>query len=564
MLHGQSLDRNQAPVAMPIHTPSIISDGRPLSIAEAMSVAKEHHRAGRMREAESLYRHILETEPKHADALHLLGVIAHQLGEHETAVTLIRRALAARADFARAHNNLGAALKALGRLGEAKESFLKAGQLEPDFADAHYNRGTVLQSLGQLESARAAYLRALEIEPGLVDAHSSLGGVLLALGQSEKALAAFRRCVSIRPDFAQGYFNIANALKVMGRLEDAIRAFQRSIELEHACLEAHYNLGNSYSHLGRYDAAVSAYEQSIAIDPDFAEAHYNLGNALREKRNLNEASRSYLRALELRADFAGARTNLGITRLEQGDPRAALDAFNHNLKQDPHSSGDLAHKAVALHQLGEIQSARELVDLDRFIRAIQLEAPCGFADLEEFNLALADHVSSHPTLRTDPTNHATRLGKHSGELLPNAKGPMLALERMIRGAVEDYVQALRPDIEHPFVTGLPKKWTLTAWAVVLEAQGHQVPHIHPSAWLSGVYYVEVPNVVRTQSKKHPGWLEFGRPDDKVPLRLEPEVKLFEPREGLMLLFPSYFFHRTIPFEAAGRRISIAFDVMRTP
>ena len=563
MLQGQSFATNQAQVAMPIHTPSIVSDGRSLSIAEAMLVAKEHHYAGRMHEAEGLYLEIVEAEPKHADALHLLGVMAHQRGEHEAAVTWISQALAARADFANAHNNLGAALKALSRLDEALESFLKAGQLEPDFADAQYNRGTVLQDMGQLESAKAAYLRAIEIEPDLVDAHSNLGSVLLALGQSDEALAAFQRCVSIRPGFAQGYCNIGNALKVMGRLEDALSAFQRSIELEPAYFEAHYNLGNTYTQLGRYQAAVAAFQQSIAINPNFAEAHYNLGNARRETRDLNEASRSYLRALEVRPEFAGARTNLGITRLEQDDPRAALDAFNQNLRQDPYSSGDLAHKAVALHQLGEVQSARELVDLDRFIRAIQLEAPHGFSDLEEFNSALAEHVCTHPTLRTDPVSHATRLGKHSGELLPSTEGPMLGLEQTIRGVVEDYVQALGPDPEHPFVAGLPKQWTLTAWAVVLEAQGHQIPHIHPSAWLSGVYYVEVPNVVRTQGERW-GWLEFGRPDDKVPLRLDPEVKLFQPREGLMVLFPSYFFHRTIPFEAAGRRISIAFDVMRTP
>ena len=526
-------------------------------------MAKEHHYAGRMREAECLYLEVVEAEPRHADALHLLGVLAHQRGEQDAAVTWIRQALAARADFAHAHNTLGAALKALGRLNEANESFLKASQLEPGFADAHYNRGTVLQSLGQLESAKTAYLRAIEIEPKLVDAYGNLGGVLLASGQPDEALAAFQRCVSIRPDFAQGYCNIANALKVMGRLEEALSAFERSIELEPAYFEAHYNLGNTYAQLGRYEAAVAAFEQSLAIKPDFAEAHYNLGNALREKRDLKDASRSYLRALEVRPEFADARTNLGITRLEQDDPRAALDAFNENLRRDPYSSGDLAHKAVALHQLGEVQSAGELVDLDRFIRPVQIEAPRGFANLEAFNSALADHVCTHPTLRADPASHATRLGKHSGELLPSAEGPMLALEQTIRGAVEDYMEALPPSPEHPFVSGRPKQWTLAAWAVVLEAQGHQIPHIHPSAWLSGVYYVELPNVVRTQGGKRWGWLEFGRPDENIPLRLDPEVKLFQPREGLMVLFPSYFFHRTIPFEASGRRISIAFDVMRT-
>jgi uncharacterized protein (TIGR02466 family) len=93
------------------------------------------------------------------------------------------------------------------------------------------------------------------------------------------------------------------------------------------------------------------------------------------------------------------------------------------------------------------------------------------------------------------------------------------------------------------------------------AQGHQVPHIHPGAVISGVYYVKVPSVVAKPDRDHAGWIEFGRPDPRHDCRVEPEVRRLQPREGRMVLFPSYLYHRTIPFATDEQRISIAFDVM---
>lgn len=85
-------------------------------------------------------------------------------------------------------------------------------------------------------------------------------------------------------------------------------------------------------------------------------------------------------------------------------------------------------------------------------------------------------------------------------------------------------------------------------------------HIHPSAWLSGVYYVQLPELASQTGQGEAGWIEFGRPPEHFHCTVEPEVRAIRPEPGLMLLFPSYFYHRTMPFESAGLRISISFDV----
>jgi uncharacterized protein (TIGR02466 family) len=99
------------------------------------------------------------------------------------------------------------------------------------------------------------------------------------------------------------------------------------------------------------------------------------------------------------------------------------------------------------------------------------------------------------------------------------------------------------------------------WAVVMDAQGHQLPHIHPAAWLSGVYYVQVPGEIGDDDDGRAGWIEFGAPPDTMNCRGEPKLKIFQPVAGNYFIFPSYLYHRTIPFASKQQRICIAFDAI---
>ena len=150
---------------------------------------------------------------------------------------------------------------------------------------------------------------------------------------------------------------------------------------------------------------------------------------------------------------------------------------------------------------------------------------------------------------------------HSGELLIDPKGPVADFEQLILQAVEDYMSALPQDAGDSFSQGRPQRWYLNVWSVVLGAAGYQKPHIHPSAWLSGVYYVRVPDVVAEDPDRQAGWIEFGQPSERLAIAQPPAVHCLQPRPGLMVLFPSYFYHRTVPFESGEQRISIAFDVL---
>ena len=143
-------------------------------MAAAIGEGRAHHGAGRLQEAEAIYRRVFAAEPDCPDAVHLLGVIAHQNGDDGVAVELITKAIAANPRAAEYHNNLGTALKRLGRLEDAVAAYEGALELRPEYAEAHNNLGNAFKDQGDLDEALVAFRTALELNPSFDEAHSNL------------------------------------------------------------------------------------------------------------------------------------------------------------------------------------------------------------------------------------------------------------------------------------------------------------------------------------------------------------------------------------------------------
>ncbi len=315
-----------------------------MTIPEAFAIAVQHHQSGLLGEAEAIYRQILAVDPRHADALHLLGAIAYQAGRNDLAVDWIgqaiqqnphepayhsnlgaaclnagrldeaiaacRTAIRLKPEFADAHSNLGNALWARGHLDEAIAACRTAIRLKPEFANAHSNLGNALRTQGHLDEAIEAYRTAIRFQPDFAEAHSNLGVALAELGQFEEAAAASLRAIALQPDYAPAGYNLGNALRALGQIPEAIAAYQRTLQLKPEFVEAHVNLGNAFKDEGRLDEAIVAYRRAIDINPDSAEAHFNLGNAFKEEGRLDEAIAGYRRALQLQPDFVAPSSSL--------------------------------------------------------------------------------------------------------------------------------------------------------------------------------------------------------------------------------------------------------------
>jgi protein O-GlcNAc transferase len=284
----------------------------PLGAREMFARALQHHQAGRLKEAEQLYREILQNDPRHADSLQFLGVIAHQVGRNESAVELIGKAIALNDRVPPYHNNLGNALKALGKLDAAAAAYRRALSQKPDYVQAHFNLGITLEARGELAEAAASYERAVTYQPNHAEAYLNLGNVLQARGKLAEAVASYGRALSCRPGFAEAHGNLANVLWAQGAAAEAVAAYGRALSCKPDYAEAHSNLGNVLLEQGKLEEAVLSYGRALHFKPDYTEAHSNLGNALKEQGRLEEAAASYRRALALEADYGQARLGLAL------------------------------------------------------------------------------------------------------------------------------------------------------------------------------------------------------------------------------------------------------------
>lgn len=450
-------------------------------------------------------------------------------------------------------------------------------------------------SSADVNQALAAYRERLRLDPRDVDALNRLGNLLSSAGQLEAAQSAYESAVALRPDVPQIYFNLGNLLQRRGRHGAARDRFREAIALHPGYAEANNNLGNALQDLGEIDAAVDAYRQAIALREDFPEACNNLGLALRKGDRHAEAAEAFGRALEINPDYTPAMVNLGLglrslerpeqalqafdralqltpgaanvwcfkggALLEAGRAEEARDALERCLAIEPANRTALAYRLVAMQELDERPEPSLLRDLYRHVVGEDVPCPAGFDSVMAFNDALARHARGHPTLSHDAAGRATRHGAHTGDLLSGDKGPVAELESLIVDGVRRYLVNLPMHPAHPYARYPLREWRLVAWAVVMDSGGHQIPHIHAAGWLSGVYYVRLPPRVGESAVDHAGWIEFGRPPDSLHCRAEPLTRRICPSEGGMLLFPSYYYHRTIPFESEEPRISIAFDVL---
>jgi predicted O-linked N-acetylglucosamine transferase (SPINDLY family) len=280
------------------------------AIQAAFAAALGHHQAGRLGEAERIYLQILQADPRHADALHFLGVLAHQIGRNELAVDLIGRAIAQNGQIPAFHNNLGNALKALGKLPEAAASYATALAYKPNHVGALFNLGLALQMQGKLEEAADSYRRALRYQPNYVEALGNLGNVLQAQGKLPEAVASYEQALTYKPDYAEVHSNLGNVLKAQGHFAAAAAAQGRALSYKPDYAEAHNNLGLVLLEQGDVDAAVASYRRALSHKAAYADAHLNLGNALREQGDGAAAAASYRRALALDPNNAEARLGL--------------------------------------------------------------------------------------------------------------------------------------------------------------------------------------------------------------------------------------------------------------
>ncbi|PZO50582.1 MAG: hypothetical protein DCF16_12895 [Alphaproteobacteria bacterium] len=300
-------------------------------VQQAMALQRQ----GRLQEAAQLYQQALLADPKHVEALHLMGVVFLQSGQPQAAAPLLEKAVSLRPDFADAHANLGAALRRLGRSTDALTSFD----------------------------------RAIRLNGQLVEAHVGYANALFEAGRNEDALKRFDAALALAPAHAFAHCNRGAVLQVLKRPVEALDAFDLAIRNAPQMAEAHANRGNALRELGRFDEAIAACDRATELRPGYAAALAYRGFALLESDRILEALSSFDAALRANRNDARAWSGRGRALAAMGQPQQALDSYDAALALLPSDARTQFYRAVVLHVLRRYEEAWAAVD-----RALALDA----------------------------------------------------------------------------------------------------------------------------------------------------------------------------------------------
>jgi Tfp pilus assembly protein PilF len=180
-----------------------------------LDMGLKHHKEGRLAQAEKIYRKVLSTDPKNAEALHLMGLAAHHGDRNEQAIQFITSAIKNELGNVKYYNNLGIVYLALDKNEDATECFRDALEIDPNSTDAHFNLGLIMTAREDYEEAIKFFRCAINLDPQFSDAHYNLSIVLTKCGYVEEVVESYQKVLAIQPDYPDAWYGMKNALKAL-------------------------------------------------------------------------------------------------------------------------------------------------------------------------------------------------------------------------------------------------------------------------------------------------------------------------------------------------------------
>ena len=544
--------------------------------------------------AESLLRQALALDPHGTAILAAMGELLLSRGRGAEAEALLLRAAAgsppsprAALLLARYYNDSGKPDRALG----ASAPFCMSGKADAELSAQHIG---ALAALGRQADAVVGYRALAAAAPANNDAAHALAIALNAANQPDEAAKVAQHALS-RGSKSAGLLNTyARSLIAQGKVDRAEEVLRDCVELEPRLLDAQNNFAQLvWMRTGDLNQATASFDHALRMFAD-DDALWAAKAAIQQGAGEPRAAfdslapriaraqsapmllvRAGLAALEfdsgtalalaeraLRAlpDNAAARSLLVAALLGVGEARAALPHCDRLLAGAPDDQYLIALQTIAWRLLGDPRYA-QYCDFQSLIHTVQLEAPPPWRNLESL---LADVRASLNRLH-DPNGHpllfqSLRHGTETTQDLSRSTDPAIqALFSSFATPIREYLLRLGHGSD-PFRRRNKAGWRLNgSWSVRLRSSGHHRNHVHPRGWISSACYIELPDCMSSADSDQ-GILAFGQPSIITTPALAAEYSV-RPAVGTLVLFPSYFWHGTVPFSSSQPRLTVAFDAV---
>ncbi|TKB44675.1 tetratricopeptide repeat protein [Thalassotalea mangrovi] len=547
---------------------------------------------GNTKEIEATLQKVLNIAPQHRAALSNLAIHYRKQGDIMKALTTWNRLLSLNPNDIRALYQSGLLNHQLKKYCESELLLKKALLLNPDNVNIKLALGQSYLHQEKLELAEQEFQSIIENSPTNIAALNNLGIVYKKQCVWNKAILVLEKGLSMAPNQPELLKNLASCLTLMGQSTQAQKIYEALVENQPADIDAHHWLNHilwesqSSEFLSSYKRAIKKRPTDLNLQLALArkqhqaglvdEAEQSLLELLRhdkkhgganiELSRLYQRQRKFDRAFK-HAKLATSHTDSEIAKEELGKaymgiekPERALKIFNLLLQQSPYHQGWLAYKSIALRLLGDAQYDY-LCDYQKFILACEINVPQGYNSIEEFNQELVTVISQYHYAKAHPLDQTLVNGSQTGEKLFDYQIPIIKqLVSSFREQISAFLANLPKDPNHPLLQRNTGAFSETdSWSVILQSSGFHKNHYHPAGWFSSAYYASVPSCVR-QSESGQGHINFGQPGFELPVPLSSEKSL-APKPGLLVLFPSYFWHGTTPFESNEKRVTTPFDII---
>ena len=382
---------------------------------------------------------------------------------------------------------------------------------------------TQLAFAGRAGEAEEVVATGLGSWPASAELHKQLALIRLQRGEGLLAFRTLEDCIAQHPQALHLRLVAADLLRSAGAPERALELLQAGLQLAPGAPAFLTSIGVLLEGMDRLDQALPVLREARARAPQSVAARRNLVPAL----------------------------------LRSGQAAEALGICDGLLKERPLDQLLIAQRATALRVLRDPEYAR-LHDYARLVKAYTLQPAAPFASIGEFNAEFARELLRLHHAVHHPLEQSLRGGSQTERHLPRDVPVIAKFFEMLDAPIREYIAALRSGDTHVLDSRRSAGYRIAgSWSVQLQPGGFHLDHVHPQGWLSSAYYVSLPDVSDAESKA--GWLRFGQPGMKLDEC--PAEHFVQPAPGMLVLFPSYLWHGTVPFTAGAPRLTAAFDVL---
>ena len=337
-------------------------------MSSLLEQASSFHIKGNIKEAETIYKKIINESPNSFEANHALGAIYLQLRNYKESISWTKKAININSKHHAPYNNLGASYLAIKEFYNAISAFSEAIKIKPDYAQAYNSLGITYKKLEQYDNAIINYNKAIKLKPDYAEVYNSLGIILIEKKEFKLSEVNFNKAIKLKPNYAEVYSNLGFLYLKLKKYDQARDYCKKAIRLNPHYPEAYMNLGAIYLNLEKFEEALINYNQAIKLKPDHADAYNDIGIVYKVLKKF-ETSIEYLnKAIKLKPDHALAYNNLGALYLEQRKYEEALNSFNEAIKIKPDYAEPYYNRSVLY-----AETKRPQLAISDAYKAIKLE-----------------------------------------------------------------------------------------------------------------------------------------------------------------------------------------------